>query len=240
MLRTLPINRCLNINTNHTKASSIHALLTFISFLSFLLPKQVTIEFWDGEHLSPNQCFKHFLNIIWKLFEPSIHLWNTLISKSPSNLHYITYWASNIQLSIGSCVFLFYHSDIIHISHISYPNTKIRTGVVPLSSPHPKARALHIDLVREIQWVSEQARDWNTLREFQGSFRDHHIATGSAHTSSGNLLQEVSFSNFWYLHISIIGINFVKQNVDIILLKLTGSSILIKIDCVLRLMELLS
>ena len=165
----------------------------FSLFFQFLLPKQVTIEFWDGEHFSSNQCFQHIINIIWKLFEPSIHLWNTPNSKSPSNLHYCTFWASNTQLSFYSCVFPFYQSNTIYTSHISCPSPQTTSGTPPSSSSITKNRALHIDLVRMIQWVSEQARDWNTFREVKGSFRDHHIVPGSAHTSSGNLLHEVSF-----------------------------------------------
>ena len=191
--QTWPINRGWSNSAMYTKIVIELVFIPFSLLLQFLLQIQAIIEFWEKEWFNPNQCFKHSLNIIWKLFEPSIHHKNTQNSESPRNLHYCTYWASNIKLSIHSCVFNSNHSQSFYNSYRTHLNPKIRTDIVPFIPPHSKTRGLQLDLEGKIQWVSVQSKGWNTLSEVQGSYLDHHFAPGSPHTSFEFSTQEVSF-----------------------------------------------
>ena len=117
-----PINRCHSFIQNHTKTITtlVFSLLSqassFLSFKGVRIATSNPCKFW------PNQWFKHFLNIIWKLFEPFTHHKNTQISESLSNLHKCIFWALTSYLPIYSCTFQFFTSNIIHISHMDYSN----------------------------------------------------------------------------------------------------------------------
>ena len=77
-----PINRGLNSIQNHTKTFyNICFLTSFLSY-KFLSFKGVRIQTSNPCKFWPNQWSKPLLNIIWKLFEPSMNLKNIQNSES--------------------------------------------------------------------------------------------------------------------------------------------------------------
>ena len=77
-----PINRGNFSIQNHTKTFYNICFLTSFLSCKFHIFKGVRIQFFNPCKFWPNLWFKHFLNIIWKLFEPSINLKNIQNSES--------------------------------------------------------------------------------------------------------------------------------------------------------------
>ena len=99
------------------------------------------------------------------------------------NHHCCTFKASNTQLQIHSCVFLFYYSNTFYPSNRSCPNTLGTTVTPPPSSSKPHFHHLQLDLVGKFQRVLRQAEHTISFLGVQGIFLHHYIVSGSGGTS---------------------------------------------------------